>query len=305
MGKITFAYMTNRREPMIQWWFDSLHRELGGDYSSAKLVVIDFYAYEPGRKDAFSKLTHSEITHVTPKPTVWQGKHRLTKIDYFAAANARNTAICLAPDGWIAFVDDLSVLMPGWMDAITRGIAGNYVALGAYKKVKDLVVEDGEVKSFTPNPSGVDSRWSLGSDSKAVYFDGGGLFGCSFALPVEWLLNANGLDENCDSLGSEDSILGVRLQNLGYAFKYDRRMLTLESEEGHGGEVFKRSDKGVSPNDKSHAILTQARGSLRAPNYFGAEGIRGLRQGILNGEPFPVVHVPEHDWYDSQSISEL
>lgn len=302
---LTIAFLTNRVEPQIRWFFDSLHRELDSDYSETKIVVVDFHADDPGRRDAFSKLTHWPITHVTPKPTVWQGKHRLTKIDYFAAANARNTAICLAPDGWIAFVDDLSVLMPGWLGGVRRGMAGNYGVLGSYKKVKDLVVDNGEVKSFTPNPSGVDSRWSLGSDTAAVHMNAADLYGCSFALPIEWLLNVNGFDENCDSLGSEDSILGARLQNMKYPFKYDLRMLTYESEEGHAGTVFKRFDKGVSPNDKSHAILAQARGSTWAPNYFGEGGIRALRQRILAGEPFPVSQVPQHDWYDSQPLSEL
>lgn len=322
----TFAYLTNRRAPMVEWFLDSLHRELEGDYANVRIVIVDFYADEPGRRDAFAKAAHSEIVHVTPKPTVWQGPHRLTKVNYFAAANTRNTAICLAPDGWIVFADDLSVLLPGWIKGVLSPMVsynGGYVILGAYKKVKELVVENGEVKSFAPFPQGVDVRWHRGRD-EPVEMGGGDLYGCSFGAPTEALLTVNGLDENCDStgLGSEDQMLGIRLINAGFRLKYDRRMLTYESEERHaysselawvdtvnGRErqqhEFLRCDKGLSPNDKSHAILHQTNGTRWAPNYFGDGGIRALRARVLAGEPFPVMGIPEHDWYDGVSIREL
>lgn len=120
---LTIAYMTNRREPRVDWFFASLARELStaaaGELGNLRCVVVDFWADESGRRAAFAALAPAgvELVHVPPKPTVWQGPHRLTGRDYFAAASARNTALCLAPDGWIAYVDDLSVLMPGWLAA--------------------------------------------------------------------------------------------------------------------------------------------------------------------------------------------
>lgn len=306
MKHLTIAYMTNRPDPKIRWFFDSLHRETGGDYTGIKVVVVDFHFGQPGRHPGCD-LSGVPLVHLAPKPTVWQGPHRLTSTDYFAASNARNTAICHAPDGWIAFVDDLSVLMPGWLSSVREAMAGGYIALGAYKKVKKLVVENGEVKSFEPFPAGVDSRWNMGSDNYAVSAAGSLLYGCSLAAPVHAFLEINGFDESLDSIGMEDCAAGIMLERAGYSFRYDRRMLTLESEEDHAQlPVFKRVDKGVSPNDSSHAYLKMLNsGRNRAPNFFGEGGIAELRKHILAGGEFPVVQIPAHHWFDGQPLSEM
>ena len=146
---LTIAYMTNRREPRVDWFFASLARELStaaaGELGNLRCVVVDFWADESGRRATFAALAPAgvELVHVPPKPTVWQGPHRLTGRDYFAAASARNTALCLAPDGWIAYVDDLSVLLPGWLAACRQGCQVHGVVCGAYKKVLFLEVEHG------------------------------------------------------------------------------------------------------------------------------------------------------------------
>lgn len=293
---LTVCYQTCRTNPQLAWFLESFARERASHDGPVKLVIVDFHAQDE---------TIEGAVWVPPKPCVWQGPFRLTKENYFAAANSRNTGLCYAPDGWIAYVDDLSVLMPGWLSSIREAMSGNYIVLGAYKKVKDLVVEKGAVKSCTEFPSGIDSRWGSGANCP-VQASGSWLFGCSFAAPVEALLTVNGSDENADGLGSEDYLLGIRLQNAGYTFRYDRRMLTLESEELHHiGTPFKRRDKGVSPNDKSHALLRQAEGSRWAPNYFGEGGIRALRDIILAGGNFPISQIPDRDWFDGQPLSEL
>ena len=240
-------------------------------------------------------------------PSVWQGKHRLTKKDYFAASNARNTALCLAPDGWIAYVDDLSVLMPGWLFCVRQAIEKNYIVLGAYKKVLNLEVDSDGNATYTDFPAGVDSRWNSGHPDKPVHAAGSWMFGCSLAAPVEAFLRINGWDTDCDSLGSEDYIAGIMLEKAGYRFMYDRRMLTLESEERHhDGSSFARFDKGVSPNDKSHALLKMVmNGRKVAPNYFGEGGISAVRNKVLKGEQFPIIQCPMHDWFDCQPLSEL
>lgn len=302
---ISVCYITNRIQPQIGWFFDSLHRECKGDYSDLTVIVVDYFAAE---RHAGSPRGKCQFVYTTPKPCVWQGPHRLTKKDYFAAANARNTALCLAPDGHIAFVDDLSVLLPGWLNCVRQSQRENYIALGTYQKVKCLEVKDGLVVSFAAFPEGIDSRSKLCSQP-VTSCGGNWLYGCSFAAPVEALLDVNGSDENCDStgIGSEDYCLGIRIGNLKkYSFRYDKRMMTYESEEGHRNPVYpKGTDKGVSPNDKSHSILRMAQQSKWAPNYFGEGGIRALRQKALAGEPFPVCQIPQHDFFDGQSLSEL
>ena len=306
---LSVAYITNRREPHIEWFFDSLANECVNVFMGIKCIVVDFYAEEPARKDRFRTLAPAgmELTHVGPKPTVWQGKHRLTSADYFAASNARNTALCLAPDGWIAYVDDVSVLLPGWLSSVQEAMEGNYVALGTYKKVLALLVKKGKVEAFRELPAGLDSRWNWGSDEHAVPAGGGSMFGCSVAGPVEAFLTVNGWDEDCDSMGSEDYICGLMLEKAGYSLRYDRRMMTLESEEDHHKEApFKRIIKH-EPSDASYAMLNMVLQGNRmtAPNYFGPEGVRGLRQSILSGGIFPNMGIPEHDWRDGRSLREM
>lgn len=302
---LTIVYNSCRLNPRFQWFLFSLKRELVDECDGIKLVVVDFHADIRCQPDIRCQLNGMRWVWIKPKPTVWQGQYRLMRDNWFAASNSRNTGLCYAPDGWIAYVDDLSVLMPGWLNAVREAMAGNYIVCGAYKKVKKLHVENGEVKSCEEFPGGIDTRWTY-AQSDPWPCQGQWLFGCSFAAPVEALLAVNGADENCDSLGSEDYILGIRLANAGYQFKYDRRMLTLESEEAHFEEPpFRRTDKGVSPADKSHAILKMALESKWAPNYFGEGGIRALRERVLRGEPFPIQQIPDKDWFDGQPISEM
>lgn len=317
MQHLTVCYMTNRKDCRIEWLFDSLHRELAGNYENIKIVIVDFWC-----DGSFERMSHimrnapanAKVVHVPVKPNVWQGKHRLTKENYFAASNARNTAICLAEDGWIAFVDDLSVLLPGWLEAVRRGMAENYIVLGAYKKVKDLVVDHGNVASFTPFPPGVDSRLNGLDLAKAHHVDGGWMFGCSVAGPVEAFLQINGFDEDCDSLGSEDYIAGIMLEKAGYKLMYDPRMMTYESEELHYlDKPFKRIIKPYSEKsnfkekDASWAILNMVKfhGRQKAPNYFGEGGIRAVRQQVLAGEPFPITQIPQHDWRDGEPLENM
>lgn len=365
---LTIAYITSRLDPKIEWFFDSLHRETGGDYADIRILVIDFWAHEnwrcPINPPGFSgpstvdrsvfmlsrlRAPPSVFDHIPPKPTVWQGRHRVTRDNWFAASNTRNTAILYAQPGWIAFVDDLSVLMPGWLGAVRAGMANvkppppRYrrrpavearnpaIVMGAYKKMKALRVKDGLVASCEEFPNGVDSRWPSGRDGQAVRMNGSCMFGCSLAAPVEAFLEINGFDERCDGLGSEDYIAGIMLENSGYAFVYDRRMLTYESEELHhyvrqadddrqhpwqdteNGRVliasplgipcsFRREDKGKSPRDKSHAILAFANGAKRSGNEFD---LRAWRDHLVPCHELPPPSGPKTDWYDSQPIAEM
>src|SRR3954452_25399797 len=112
-------------------------------------------------------------------------------------------------------------------------MAEGYIVLGAYRKVFDLEVHEGEVVHFRDHPGGWDSRWNKGGAERPVPMDGGSLFGCSLAAPVEAFLKINGWDEDCDSKSTEDYTAGIMLQHAGYDLRYDRRMLSLESEEAH------------------------------------------------------------------------
>jgi hypothetical protein len=324
---LTVAYVTNRAQPMLEWFLESLQNELAQhEYHNGFFEVIVVSkeqlvtpVFPQISDDSFvlnnykGKHYKFNIRFVEPKPSVWQGRYRLTKQDFFDASGARNSALCHAQDGHILFLDDLSVLMPGFMSAVLQHMQSDKIALGAYRKVKELVVENGLVKSFTPSLNekgidvGIDSRWNHGSDVPVVAA-GSWLFGCSLLAPVDALIKVGGWPEAiCGGMGSEDSIMGIMLQNSGNQFVYDRRMLTYESEEHHHfGTVMRRDDKGISPNDKSHAALNMALGGMKFhPNHFGDEGIIGLRKRILAGEAFPIPKIPQHDWYDGQPLSEM
>lgn len=309
---ITIAYMTGRVSPMIEWFFDSLHVQTLGTYVDVRVVVVDFHKDHKSR-EAWGRLFErvvnggGEVLHVEPKPTVWQGKHRLTKVDYFAAANARNTALCLAPDGHIVYVDDLSVLQPGWWNSVREASGKNdTVTCGAYRKVLKLRVESGHVVEFENYANGNDVRMLNLEAGKIYDCHPGWLYGCSLCAPVDAFLRINGWPEACDGVGYEDCITGIVLSKHGIKFAYDTRMVTWESEEGHhSGHHYRRWDKGVSPNDKSHAILRIWTNASKFDNYFGDEGIIGLRRRVLAGDPFPIVGIPEHDWFDAMPLREM
>lgn len=308
---LTVAYMTCRLDCRWGWFDSSLRRELGGDYSGVRVVCVDYWRdphpchgvppREPFPSDA------PDFHHVAPKPTVWQGPGRLTSRDCFAPANARNTAVCLAPDGWLACVDDLSVLLPGWLGRVRAAMAGGYVACGAYRKVLGLeVTPGGEVAAYRDNPPGDDSRLRQVSGAGPHPCGGAWLFGCSFAAPVDALLEVNGFPEDCDPVGSEDYILGMAMARNGRRLMYDPRMMTLESEELHaGGPAFDRVNRGSGTDDKGWRLLRGHGTWRRFDNYFGPEGLAGLRRRVLAGGPFPPCAIPEHDWYDGTPLRDL
>lgn len=313
---LTIVYLTGRLEPKIEWFLETLSQQTGSSMAGIRLVIVDFYAEAEGRKAwLLNKLaqtigTSFDWVHTPPKPTVWQGPHRLTKEDYFAIANTRNTGLCLAPDGWIAYVDDLTVLIPGWLEAVWAAMRQGYIACGAYKKVLDLKLDNG-APSYRPFPTGLDSRWNQVHGNSPVPVGGTWLYGCSSAMPVEALLQINGWDEDtdCCGMGGEDYVCGIMLERLGqYQFRYDRTMLTLESEElHHVGPVLKRTiEKLPGREDASQIILKMVlKGRNIAPNYFPPGGIRAERERVLKGEPFTITQCPEHSWYSHRPLRDL
>lgn len=307
---LTIAYTTSRRDPKIQWFFESLERETGGNYDGIEVIAVDLNFGIPNRHPP-CKIPPC-FRHVAPKPNVWQGPSRLTREDWFAVANTRNTALCYAKGDWIAFVDDLSVLVPGWLRAVREAMAGpKRITCGAYQKVRKLVVEGGEIKGYDIFPQGLDNRMRAAGPSAIdgpVDCNGRWMYGCSMLGPVNAFLSINGYDERCDGLGFEDCITGIHLENRGFKFVYDMRMKTLESEEDHHtGVVMKRSDYGVSPKDKSHKILDLAiKGSGWCPNVFGAfPNLAALRTHIQAGGSFPKAREPVKEWFTGTPLNQL
>lgn len=311
---ITIVYITSRNNPLVQYFFDSLAYQTSPEEKASGIEIIfvdrlvDGVAPGSPRHRLFEQANAGRFMyrHVPPKPNVWQGSHRVTSLDWFAASNARNTGIVRAQGDFLVFVDDLSVLTGAWWTSVKQARDSGKVTCGSYRKVKNLKVDNGNITFFSDFPQGVDNRSKLVNGTGPFPCSGNWLYGCSFAAPLATLLQVNGSDEACDGMGFEDCILGIRLANRRNAFQYSPLMLTYESEEDHHLDaIMRRTDKGVSPNDKSHAILAKAMGSDWAENAHLGVGLMGLRHIFQETGEIPVPDGPATDWFDGQAIKDM
>ena len=337
--ELSICWMTSRKDAMWPEFCDSLHRECGGMYDGLRVMAIDYWANphvtaasDNERAALLTQMHEDRRSYIlnglrcpadifqwaAPKPSPWQGPFRQTNEDWFAAANARNTALALCKTDWIAYVDDLSCLQPGWFaEAVNSMRLERTITCGAYRKVREMVVVNGELVGWKPNlvddgkggqiDAGIDNRAKHAKDGVATPCTGNWMFGCSLIAPVEAFLEVNGWDERCDGMGSEDYCTGLSLAKKGWKFRYAPRMMTYESEERHHIESsFKRSDYGVSPNDKSHEMLKIAQtGNGWNPNDFGGQDLRKLRMRVCEGQAFPIPARNQREWYMKELLSSL
>jgi hypothetical protein len=313
---LTIAYITFRERPRFEWFVKSLRREVrdtGSDFSSLQVLVVDGRLWvDPNRAMEMQAVAKSagglEFQHVPPKPTVWQGPNRLTSKDYFAAANTRNTAFCYTQGSHVAFVDDLSVLRPGWLKCHLEALKVHYVLSGLTDKIKNIDVNDnGDVISFTEHPPGRDSRRGQIPATGVHGSNGSWLYGGTFSVPLEGALRVNGQDEICDSIGGEDYDFGIRLQRAGYVLRISAECATYEDEDAHHTEApMVRLDKpcpgGPYGSNVLYNRLTQENRFLPLGNNFS---LRDLRSHILAGGTFPVTNLPDKYWLDNQPLVEM
>jgi hypothetical protein len=302
MKSLTVAYISARRDPLLGWFMDSLTSQLAGDKIAVQYVGV----HSPIVWEVKPEWPTVEMAQ--PKPTVWQGPHRLTKEDWWAVSNARNTAVCLCKTEWIAFCDDRCVLLPGWLDAIRRAIDGNYAVFGAYEKRTGMRVANGVI---------VHGGIVTGEDSREAHIKANNLatpykcpgewaFGCNLALPLEWALRVNGYEELMDGLSAEDVVFGKHLQNRGLDIRYDPSMKIIEDRTPEElGTPMKRTSKERWPHDsedKGHKALAMF---CKEKQTLHQWNLRGIRHSVLRGEPWPVPTSPTHDWFDGQALAEM
>ena len=212
---------------------------------------------------------------------------------------------------YIAWVDDLSVLTTNWYSRVLAATTRNAITLGSYRKVYNLEVENGIIRSHVDNPIGHDARRGHVRDlTKLTECDPRWLFGCSLVAPVETMLDLNGWPEQlCAGTGYEDCVMALVVRNARIKTYFDPVMMTIESEEGHHiDEPFKRWDpcKGDPTakvrDDKSHAMLAKAATWKEVDNGYS---IRDLRNRVLSGGDFPIPTNPTTEWFTGIPLQDL
>lgn len=321
---ISLIYLTNRQDCKLEWTVQSFANQYDGSIP-VEWVIVDFWKDERNTmheraleiKNAIGG--SFEYQHVSPKPTPVQGEYKITRDNWFAASNARNTGCIYANGSYMAFVDDLSCLGDNWWKAVKRGYESKQVVAGCYAKVFGLNVEYGKRVAGENVERGMDARLKANPNSR--YIGGGELFGCSFALPVETYCSVNGMDELLDTLGMEDYTFGIQLQKKGYSIWFDKDMYSEENEEMHGGGlVFRREDKLLTPEqyeaarvklgctyrlggrtDSSHLYLDLLYSQVD-PWAFGNNFILS---DLRKTKQFPMPTGNECHWVDGQPLKEM
>jgi glycosyltransferase involved in cell wall biosynthesis len=290
---LTIAFITARQEPHLEWLLDTLESQMQhGDW--IHLVVVDALGRSRAELDPkFSdgKRPCASSTFIRPKPCAWQGAHRITRRDFFANANARNTAICYCPTDYVAFLDDRARLEPGWLDIVRAGERiRDAVLCGPYDKTEDWGISVDHRRQIRPmGLPNCGAAWA---------------FGGNFCLPLAWLLEINGCEEGCDPTGQEDCVMGLMLHNCGRRIDFVVEMSVQQDRTGpvHPPD-FPRLDKGPSPHDRSHAVID--RFGQRRRTEFTPDLIE-LRDALAAGNPDPFLrpHAGLRDWWDGKLVSE-
>jgi len=297
---LTIVFTTARLKPEFSWFFDSLDREAGGDFTNTKVIVVDTFCEDRRHGPDIGWKDHV-FMHTEPKPTIWQGEYRITSEDWWSKCNALNTGITLCDTEWIAFVDDRCVLAHGWLQCVQDSMIHGYAVCGSYEKRSGMRVVNGEITNEGEILGG-DVRTQFGYPVATYDWYGG-----SCALPLEFALRVNGFPEDvCDGLGFEDVAFGILLKNNHLPMRYDSRMRIIEDRTPSeiGGALKRGGKKGPNTpwDDKDYKILDIMRASTTSGNSFD---ITELRNKVLQGEPFPLPTADHSDWFDGKSISEL
>lgn len=292
--KASICYITGRTEPRLEWVLEAIARQRQPS-DALELVVIDALDRPWTQIVTDQELASRAVDDLVigaPKPTIWQGKHRVTSRDWWAMSNARNTALCRARHDYVAFLDDRCRLGPRWLEMVRGGEARRASVLaGAYEKHEDgRVTTDHRLEHAPAGQPNCGGSW---------------LYGCTFAMPLSWALEVNGFEEGCDGLGMEDVIFGLHLHNAGHRIDFAPALfVSQERSAASFGPVYKKTDKGVSPKDKSHAALERF-GRRRRTELTPDLG--ALRRVLAEGGdwPRPDPACDHRDWYDQQPIREM
>jgi hypothetical protein len=308
MTKFAIAYITGRDDPRLDWLVDGISDGAHPNDEITLIVIDQLAAWDKARE--IRQLGFRETSaiqraiHAAPKPNPWSGPHRITSREWWSKSNSANTAIVLCPPDvdYIVFMDDRSKLGPHWFEAVRKGNRERKSVLaGAYERIETIdgqakITHDHRRKHFPQGKTGCPGGWC---------------YGCTIALPMAWALEVNGFEEGCDSLTGEDYTFGLMLANRGYRIDYSTDLfITIDRTAGNASckGAYACTDKGKSPNDKSHAALKRFGGRSRTDPALTPD-LRSLRalwhvQKMGDGT-WPRPDPNMRDWFDDQLVREM
>ena len=236
---VTVLTCTARSDPRWAFMADSIALQPENLLAESEWVIVDAKLWtEPEKRkaevhDATRALRDigMQIVHIPPKPCRWQGPARLTKSDYFALSNARNTGLVVARGQRIIAVDDCSVVADNWMQGHLRfGLEA--IVCAAFYTYRSATVVDGKIVKGDPGVYGLDARVKVKPEVGRT--NAGWAYGLSCSYPLEAAIAANGGDESYDGQGgSEDSDFGIRMERCGYPAWWNPEPLVYQILESH------------------------------------------------------------------------
>lgn len=285
--KITIAFITAREAPQLDWLVAALEQQ-AHKRDELELIVVDAFGRPASAIGYRPTAAVKKLIETRPKPNVWQGPHRITAHDFFANANARNTAIILCSNDYICFVDDRCKPDARWLAQIRRGEKKREsVICGPYDKQEDWgIIVDHRRHEAPKGRKGCSGGWCYGGNH---------------ALPLAWALEVNGFEEGCDPVGLEDCVFGHMLENTGRRIDFVAGMSVQQDRRGMFVHplAFPRHDKGDAPNDKSHALRARFFGRKRTE--FTPD-LTQLREQVAAGQPLPFPDPTVCDWFDGAPL---
>src|SRR6185436_8187532 len=118
--KLTIVFITAREDPQLGWLIDGLAQQAKRS-DEFELIVVDAYGRQASAIGYRVIPPVTKVVQTKPKPTIWQGPHRITAHDFYANANARNTALVLCSTDYICFVDDRCKPDKHWLNEVRQG----------------------------------------------------------------------------------------------------------------------------------------------------------------------------------------
>lgn len=297
---LSIVMCTARPDPGSLLFFESL--ESAARYHpdiTYEVIVIDKLLWDKPLSEQ-----PQGLRRVPPKPTVWQGPHRKTSKDYWAKANALNTAIVLANGQQLVFIDDCMIVNGTWLLShayyakMQRAVAGRCIS------IKNPQTKDGALELFDLVSADDVRMQQVPPDGKPVHCSGTWLFGSNFSVPLYYAYKLNGFDENYDGQrGFEDIDFGARLERTACSIQFDPRCIVYQVMDTHTEAPPDAGDNQKVNNRQLLYNLTRERRRYRASHPID---LHVLRRDLDDGHAeWPPPWGPEIDPRSRRLVKEL